>query len=119
MSAIHSERLTTSAAPTRYRPLVVVLAAVCGGIVVDRMIGVSAVWWWSAAIVSCGIWLILRSRRRDGWAAVLLLLAIACTAGSWHHLRWNLFAHQLVCQVAKVRRTLLFPILRQFQQQAF
>ncbi len=76
----------------RYQPLVIVLTAVCGGIVVDRYWPISVFAWWAIAGGAWAIWLGLWRYRATAAAAVALLIAVAATAGSWHHLRWYLFA---------------------------
>jgi len=75
-----------------YQPLVVVLAAVCGGIVLDRWMGVPLSAWLGAAAVGWCAWLLLWRFRRDAAAALALLTALAAIGGAWHHLRWHFFA---------------------------
>ncbi len=83
---------TTAAAAASYQPLVVVLVAACGGIVLDR--------WWPAPL---GVWIVAAAVAWLGWcyawrrawlatSAVALLVSVAGTAGAWHHCRWQLFA---------------------------
>jgi competence protein ComEC len=77
---------------TAYQPLVVVLAAVCGGIVTDRLVSLSALSWWAAAIAALAGWLWALRRNRATCAAALLLASAAAVGGGWHHCCWNLFA---------------------------
>jgi hypothetical protein len=65
-----------------YQPLVVVLAAVCGGIVVDRWLEISLAAWLLAAAVAWFVWLLLWCFRRDATAAVVLLLALSAVGGA-------------------------------------
>lgn len=76
----------------RYQPLVIVLAAACAGIVIDRYWPLPAAAWWTAAIVAWAVWLVCWRRQRLRTAAVMLLLAVAATAAFWHHCQWYLFA---------------------------
>lgn len=76
----------------RYHPLVIVATAVCAGIVVDRFWPVSVFVWWTVAVGAWGVWLAVWWRKWHAAACVTLLLAVAATAGSWHHLRWSMFA---------------------------
>jgi len=76
----------------RYQPLVMVLVAVCVGIFVDRYRPMSVFWWWTLAAAAWTVWLALWRKGWDPTAAVLLLVAVAATAASWHHCRWYLFA---------------------------
>jgi competence protein ComEC len=79
-------------APTAaYDPLAIVLLAACGGILVDRWASLTWVPWVSAAVVGLLAWYGLWRARRDRLAAIVLLGAVAATAGGWHHLCWNLF----------------------------
>ena len=75
----------------RYQPLVIVLVAVCVGIVADRFWPLPLFAWWTAAAFGWGVWAVLRRRDFHAMAAVPLLLAVAATAGAWHHLRWSMF----------------------------
>ena len=75
-----------------YQPLVVVLAAVCGGIVVDRWAAVSLPAWLGAAIVGWFVWVLLWRFRRNAAAAMALLLTLSAIGGAWHHFRWHYFA---------------------------
>lgn len=77
---------------TRYQPLVVFLLAVCGGIVLDRYATVPLEWWLAGAGVGWVAWLVAWIPRRTGTAAWLLLGSAACTAGTWHHVYWRMFA---------------------------
>lgn len=76
----------------RYHPLVVVLAAVCLGIVVDRWfqmpVGVS----WTMAFGMWVGWIVLWRRGWEGSACVALLAAAAGWGAAWHHCHWSLFA---------------------------
>ena len=76
----------------RYQPLVIVLAAVCAGIVADRYWPLPLVVWWLAAAGAGAAWWLLWRRGRLGLAATMILLAAAATAASWRHCRWELFA---------------------------
>ncbi|MHC4176534.1 MAG: ComEC/Rec2 family competence protein [Planctomycetota bacterium] len=82
----------------RYQPLVVVLAAVCSGIVADRFWPTSVLLWWSAAGGALIVWLGLWRRGWERTASIVLVLAVAATGASWHHCRWFLFdRHDLGC----------------------
>ncbi|HEY2881435.1 MAG TPA: ComEC/Rec2 family competence protein [Pirellulales bacterium] len=78
-----------------YQPLIIILLAFCGGIVVDRLAWqhwpLSAALWWCLAATTLVAWLILTKTRRPAAAACALLLSIAAAGGAWHHFRWNLF----------------------------
>lgn len=79
-------------ANARYQPLVLVFVATCTGIAWDHYRSASLSVWFvtgsaSLFIWSCSYWI--------GWSKVAtasLLLAIACTGGSWHHLYWDLYS---------------------------
>ncbi len=75
----------------RYQPLVIVLAAVCAGIVAERFYPMPVFACWTAAVVALAVWFCLWRYHRERTAAVLLMLAVAATAASWHHCRWRLF----------------------------
>lgn len=77
------------------QPLVVVLLAVGGGMVLDRACGdrglmVPVAAWWCAALASLVTWLVYFLRRQPVAAAGSLLLATAGLGGAWHHGCWNL-----------------------------
>jgi len=74
-----------------YQPLVIVLLAVCAGIVADRYWPLPVVVWWAVAGGAGVVWLGLWWRGRERWASMVLLLAAAATGASWHHCRWYLF----------------------------
>jgi competence protein ComEC len=93
MSCCTSKNADDGSLPApRYQPLVIVLAAVCLGIVVDRMWPLPLSAWWAVATGAMLSWYVARRLARPAIAAVLLCMAISATAASWHHCRWYLFA---------------------------
>jgi competence protein ComEC len=91
MSAALPSAVPSSPPGPRYHPLVIVLTAVVGGILFDRF-GPLPLWaWWIVASGGLALWGGLAWRRRSTPAGFALLLAVAATAGAWHHCRWHLF----------------------------
>jgi competence protein ComEC len=76
----------------RYHPLVLVLAAVCAGIVVDRDVGLPFWFWWSGALIAGAGWWVLWRRNWLRSASVTLLVSVASLAGVWHHGQWYLYS---------------------------
>ena len=74
------------------QPLVVLLAAVCSGILVDRCLDGSLAVWTSLAVLCLAIWTWMWRRGWNNRAAAVLLLAAASVGGAMHHRHWNLFA---------------------------
>ena len=75
----------------RYRPLLIVLAAACAGIMADCYCSLSFPTWSAAAFMSLCIWGLLKRRGHHRAAACVIFLAIMSAAGAWNHYRWNLF----------------------------
>jgi competence protein ComEC len=69
----------------KYCPLVLIVAAVAAGIVIDRCCPISGTAWWLFALALLCAWLPLWLRRHDRGASAVLLLTAAATAGAWHH----------------------------------
>ncbi len=93
-----ADLLTRRLPPTARRPLLPVAVAVVVGIVADRWAG--SLWvgkglylGWLAAAGCLAFSLLLRRHKNSKLSSSLLLLALVCLAGSWHHLRWNYFEH--------------------------
>ncbi len=78
----------------RYQPLVNVLLAVAAGILVDRFWPLPFPAWGTLAVAGLLLWAVGTASRRVPLllASVLLLLAVAATAGAWRHCCWNLFS---------------------------
>ncbi len=87
--------------PARYQPLIVVLAAVCAGIVADRYAAPSMPAWLAMALPAGFAWLLLWRRHCDRAAAGMLLLILATAGGAWHQLRWHYFAADEICRFAR------------------
>jgi competence protein ComEC len=81
----------TSTGP-RYQPLVLVLLAVCLGIIADRYAAWPMSVWWTLVAAGWLVWLACWWKRLDRSAALALALCLAALGGGWHHTRWNLFA---------------------------
>ena len=75
----------------RYQPLVIVLVAVCVGIMADRFWPMAVGSWWAIAAGAWMAWMVAWRWKWDRCAAGAILLAVAAAAGSWHHCRWCLF----------------------------
>jgi len=89
-----------------YVPLIVVLAAVSAGITADRYAPISWGVWVGLGLGSLALWAVCWIWRRDRLAGLAILLAVACAAGCWHHLRWRFFnprhiARYAACELQK------------------
>jgi competence protein ComEC len=91
----------SAAARPAYQPLVIVFAAACGGIVLDRVAPFSLVWWWLAAVASWVAWCVLWRLGYQRAAALPLVACLAATGATWHHCQWSLFACDHVALVAR------------------
>ena len=76
----------------RHQPLLYVFASFCFGIVADRFYPQSVRVWLATAFSTWLVWLLLRRKRRDVFASIVLMLSVSTTAAAWHHLRWNDFS---------------------------
>lgn len=81
-------------------PLVGVLAAACGGVVLERSLTIP--WSMLAAAVPCalGAWAWAFRRGAVVWAAAALLAAVAALGGLWHQERWSWFPEDEVARYA-------------------
>lgn len=94
-------------------PMLLVAAALAGGIVLDRLLGQSvlaqatldmvAEGWWLLAIGAWGVWLLLWRRERDTAAAVALVVSIVASGAAWHDLRFDRFADDNLGWYAQAR----------------
>ncbi len=83
---------TPSATTTlAYQPLVIVLAAVCAGIVVDRVAPLALGWSVTAATAALASWWLLWRSGRFNAAGVLLLVSLVSVGAAWHHVHWSLY----------------------------
>ena len=76
----------------QYRPLVVVLIAVCAGVVADRYTAIALHWWWLGGVTAWAVWWVLWRERRQRLAVWPLLIAVAASRAARHHCRWSLFS---------------------------
>ncbi len=78
----------------RYQPLVVLLAAFCLGIVVDRHFPLSVAVWWTLGAAAWALWFCVWLRQFDRVSACALFVCAAAVGGAWHHMRWSMFSAQ-------------------------
>ena len=98
MSAYSPHRAEARPRRASYQPLVIVLAAVCAGIMADRFRPLPWGVWWLVAVAAWSGWLILWRRGRWQIASGAILLAAAASGAAWHHGCWHLFrADDLGC----------------------
>lgn len=96
MSVGAADNDRSTAGGPRARPLVLLLAAFCAGILVGRWWPLHVVLWWTAAWSSSVLWLAVRRFRRDAVAAAFVVLAVAGVGGAWLRVCWNHFdRHEL------------------------
>jgi len=74
-----------------YQPLVLVLAALTGGMVVDRNFPAGPYVWFSLATILLFLWAVAWRLKLEKSGSGLLLAAIAAGGSAWHHDRWNLY----------------------------
>ena len=88
----------------QYCPLVVVLAACCAGVVIDRQFSWSLGVWLAIAAVGLLLWLPAWYRRREFIAAAILSGALAGLGGAWNHVRWHYFSADEIGLFAQERQ---------------
>ncbi|HEX5103336.1 MAG TPA: ComEC/Rec2 family competence protein [Pirellulaceae bacterium] len=72
-----------------YAPLVLLIAALAAGIVVDRHWPLTAAIWWGIGAAALVAWLPVWMRGHERVASWLLLGSSLATGGAWHHSYWN------------------------------
>ncbi|MCE9527593.1 MAG: ComEC/Rec2 family competence protein [Planctomycetales bacterium] len=74
-----------------YQPLVLVLAALATGMVVDRNLPLGPYLWFGASAVLLFLWMVSWRLRHEQLGSLFLLAGIAGAGSAWHHDRWNLY----------------------------
>ena len=74
-----------------YQPLVVVLGAVCAGIVADRQLSWPIHVWLIGGLAAVVVWLALWTQRCDRLSIAAVLAGVTSVGGAWHHLYWHEF----------------------------
>src|SRR5438045_2371272 len=91
------------AAAPRYCPLVLIVAAVAGGIVVDRSYPLPLVAWWLAGFVLVCAWWTIWIKGRLNLASWILLLSAAAVGGAWHHAYWHVYPANEISRMMRER----------------
>ena len=96
---------TSRLQPVSRQPLFLLAVAAMIGIVADRLVGDRCVEsglliWWVAAIACLAASSLLTRDRDVRLCAALLLLAVVCLGGGWHHLRWHYFERDHLARFA-------------------
>ena len=71
-----------------YQPLVLVLAALVAGMVVDRNLSFGPYLWFGASAGFLFLWIVFWRLRQEQIASVFLLVGVAAAGSAWHHDRW-------------------------------
>jgi competence protein ComEC len=103
MSVALPNAVPPSSPPSRYQPLVTVLAVAAAGILLDRFWPLPLWAWWTMMAVGLGGWLLAWRRGPVLLGGLALCLAVAATAGAWHHCRWYLLASDDLGRYARVK----------------
>lgn len=74
-----------------YHPLLLVLAAFAGGMVIDRYWPVTPEYWFLGSLFALVIWGLAWLAARHVTASCVLLCAWLAIGGAWHHDYWNLY----------------------------
>src|SRR5262245_58469585 len=94
-AGLHQPDTRRDRAAAHYRPLLIVLAAVCAGIVADRYRWpwpLSFPTWFLLAVAGWAAWFVASRHRSKRTSIAALCIALAAAGAAWHHLRWDLFA---------------------------
>ncbi|HEY2411931.1 MAG TPA: ComEC/Rec2 family competence protein [Pirellulaceae bacterium] len=75
----------------RYSPLVLLVAAVAGGIATDRICATPTILWWLIGLVAISGWFSLWICRREELASGVLLISAAAVGATWHHANWHVY----------------------------
>jgi len=75
----------------KYHPLVIVLIAVCAGVLADRGWGLPLGLWWTASAMLLAGWFMIVRHRWTRTAGVVLLGSVSAVAAGWHHGHWSLY----------------------------
>ena len=90
-----------------YSPLVVLIAALATGILLDRYWPQPAGAWWLAGTVALTAWVPLWLLRWTAVSSMALAIGWLCTAGAWHHDYWNLYPED---EIGRMVREEIRPI---------
>ncbi|MFN0018737.1 MAG: hypothetical protein ACKVP0_10795 [Pirellulaceae bacterium] len=74
-----------------YQPLVLVLAALVTGMVVDRNLPLGPYLWFGASTGLLFLWIVSWRFRNEQLGSLFLLGGVAAAGSAWHHDRWNLY----------------------------
>ena len=88
-----NEPRVEKAFPPRYSPLVLVAAAMAGGICGDRVLAVPGAVWWMASLALLAVWVGCSRAQLQRAGSLLLLGSILAISAAWHHARWSTFGH--------------------------
>ncbi len=77
--------------PVRYQPLVLVLAALVVGIILDRTCAVGMLAWVFVLLGGIALWPMAWRWRYEKASLLVLLIAAVALGGLWGHLRWRYF----------------------------
>lgn len=74
-----------------YQPLVLVLAALAAGMVIDRSYPLGPYLWFGISTGCLFLWMVAWRMQRERLGSICLLAGVAAAGGTWHHDQWNLY----------------------------
>ena len=91
VTELSDDQASSSRLARHYQPLVITLAALSGGMAVDRYWGGNFALLGGLSLLGWIGWFVEHRRGNPLRSSALLLLSIAALGGAWHHARWSQF----------------------------